>query len=237
MQGKTPAEVAQLTTSLYQQNLSYQQQPSAPAVPHQPAPQPPAASPPDPNLIYSDPAAYQAQYDAYVRGLTQSVVQSQMQQYAPVVNQAAETARELSKLGSHADVWRRWEPEIEMQMQGIPGHLRSKTLYDQAAQIVKANHLDELASERAQQMLAQNDPGTIRANGGVTLPPSTAEGDALDKAWDEDLPYFQGMKREGLSKADVRRFCTQTGQSVEDYVKSAKLGQIIPTKNGFTRTN
>lgn len=232
MQGKTAAEVAQMTTSLYQQNLALQQQPS-PSSP-QIAPPPSQAAAPDPNLIYSDPAAYQAQYDAYVRGITQTAVQSQMQQYAPVVSQAAETARELSKLGSLSDVWRRWEPEVEMQMQGIPSHLRTKALYDQAAQIVKANHLDELASERAQQLLAQGDTGTVRGSGSGSLPPAPA-GDALDKAWDESHPYFDGMKREGLTKADVRRFCTQMGQSVDDYVKSATLGQIIPSKHGFTR--
>lgn len=239
MQNKTADEVAQLTTGLYNAYTASQASnapPPSPPPPSQPsgAPAPNmGVNPPNPDLIYSDPPRYQQEYDAYVRNL----MQTQMAQLAqPFMQQQGSTAKRLSQMGGFADVWRRWEPEIEMQMQSIPMHLRTSELYDQAAAIVRANHVEEIAQERAQQMLQASNTGTERVPGAGGAPAAATQ-DKLDEMWDSGHPFFEGLKSEGATKQRIRDFCRTTGQSVDDYVKGATLGVITPSKHGFTRAH
>jgi len=241
MQGRTPQEVAELAAGLYQQNLELQAHGAhgAPApisthaaqsTPMHGAPQG-NGSPPNPDLMYSDPAEYQRQYDAYVEARFNAQL---TQLAAPVLQQNADTARELSKMGAYADVWRRWEPEIEQQLAGIPTHQRTKQLYDQAALLVRGLHAEELANERAQQMLASRDTGTESTHGAGGAPPASP-GDALDEAWDSGHPFFEKAKSYGMSKERIREHCARSGISVADYVKNATLGTVVQSPSGIQR--
>lgn len=231
MRGKTPEEVAALTQNLY----DYTQQMSA-----QPAPQQQYTSPnvesqmsggmPDPNLMYSNPAEYQRQLMAFQNAQWQA----QMNAYAqPVLQQNAETARELSKRGDYAKVWEKWEPEIELELRGIPLHQRTRQMYDSAAKIVRGNHVEELARERAEALATQFGSGTERAHNVGNAAPAAF--DKLDEIYDTEHPFFVKAREERVTKDMIRDHCRMMKISVDEYVRNATLGSVILSKNGFER--
>lgn len=187
---------------------------------------------PDPELAYRDPVAYAREYAAY----SDARVNAQLAQVgAPVYGQLAAIARQQSKTGRYADVWRRWEPEIEIKLAGIPAQQRTLELYDQAAQMVKADHIDEIAREQAEKLMAAGGTGTERSSGAGGAPPAAA--DPLEAAFAGNHPFFVDAKANGLSPASVRRFLEQTGQTAEEYIRNATRGSVVVTKEGFQRSH
>lgn len=115
-----------------------------------------------------------------------------------------------------ADDFRRWGPEINIELQKLP--MESWTLDNLKilVDIVKSRHIDELAAEKAEQL--RNDPHpTIRAGGGsgggTHTPQLTLEQDGLPKDWVDKL------RAQGIDEAKVQEFCNLTGQTVAQYYK------------------
>lgn len=194
------------------------------------APQQPlavASGEPDPNLMYTDPAAYQRQVLSY----TQNQMSAQLQAMAtPVMEQQSYLAKNASKTDPNvSDVWRRYEPEIEAKLASIPQHLRTKQLYDEAASIVRGAHWRDFAREEAQRLVATGS-GSERVSSGGAMP--APQVDALDTFWDTSHPFVDTAKSHGMTKADIRSFLRRSGKSVDQYVNEAQLGTIVRTPNG-----
>lgn len=193
-----------------------------------------SAAAPDPELAYSNPTEYARQYDAY----NAARMQQAMSAYAaPVLGQLSELARQQSRNGAYADVWRRWEPEIELKLAGIPRESRTLPLYEQAAALVKADHLEELARERAEQLAANvGGAGTERSPSGSVASGALAE-DPLEKAFASGHPFFEKARAEGLTPERVRRFLEQTGRTVDEYIANATRGNVVASAAGFVRAH
>jgi hypothetical protein len=231
-QGKTADEILNIATQAVGVVNSYASAPAAPAPYTQNVPsEPMAPTPPDPELAYSNPAEWARAQQRW------SDYQMQAQfaaASAPVLAQLAETARELSRSGQYRDAWQRWEPEIELKLAGIPMSQRNKALYDQAAALVRADHFEEIARERATQLVAQG-AGTERGSpiGGEPRPAD----DPLVEAFESGHPFFERAKTNGMTPAAIRKFCEQTGTSVTEYIENATRGTVLTTPNGFVRAH
>lgn len=188
---------------------------------------------PDPELAYRDPIAYAREYDAYSRQRVQAEMQLGA---APVFGQLAAMAKNASKAGKHADIWRRWEPEIELKLAGIPANQRTIELYDQAAGMVKADHVEEIARERAEKLMQSQGSATERA-GQSSAGSSANAADPLAAAFASGHPFFVDAAANGLTPDRVRRFCEQTGQTPEEYIRNATRGSVVVTKEGFQRSH
>jgi hypothetical protein len=192
---------------------------------------------PDPELAYQNPTEYARQYDRY----SDWRMQQQLAQVgAPVYQQLADMAREQSRTGAHADVWRRWEPEVEIKLAGIPHASRNRALYDQAAALVKADHVEELARERMEALAGAGAPATERAGtagGAAAGTGANSAGDPLADAFASGLPFFERAKQNGLTPDRVRQFLASTGQTAEEYIANAKRGTVVVTQEGFVRSH
>lgn len=238
MIGKTQAEVAQMMTRF---TAAYSQSPPStpPSTPsHVPPPQSPAPSmngaptPPNVEDLRYDPEKYHRDSFAYNQYLTQT----QMAQYAaPFASQFADIALRQSKSGTHADVWRRFEPEIMAEIASIPSAQWTVSLLDKAAEIVQGRHWREFAQEEVQRIASTQGFGTERANA-PGAPSAPLQGDALDEAWDTDSAYFVKARSEGLTKADLRELMRKLKLAPEAFVKSVTNDSLLATKGGFSRT-
>ena len=180
---------------------------------------------PKASLIYDNEEEYNRQMAAY----QQSLVDQRMAQYAPTIFQGQS---ENAKWASQTDpkwqkVWSRWAPEIEMQMSSIPAHQRTKQMWDMAAQLVKSNHVDEIAAERAQELAANGGFGTERGQSAGGAPP-TQFNDPLDELLSDTAhPQVMKWKEGGLTKQDIIDYCRQTGRAVKDYVAAIRGEQTF----------
>jgi hypothetical protein len=180
---------------------------------------------PDPQLMYSDPAAYQNQLLNY----QQQVMQQTMQQAAaPLFQGVAENAKWASQQDAkHRDVWSRYGHEIEAQMATIPAHLRTKQMWDTAAKLVKSEHLDELVHERAQTLAAQGGFGTERSTP-AGAPQAGGFADPIQELFaNADHPEVARMKAENITPQVLRDFLAKTGKDAREYVKDVLGGNTF----------
>lgn len=219
MVGKTPSEAARMMSQFVTTTRDT----------YSPPPPPRNDSPAlDPNLMYSDPAAYQQQ-------LLSTLNASFQQATAPLYQQNAQTALSLAKRGRYADVWKRFEPEILGELHGISPAAYNESLLDKAAEIVQGRHWRDFVNEAASALVANGGVGTERGTqpGGDAAP---SVGDALDEAWESDNPYFVRAREQKLSKTQMRDFITRNlKQSVKDFVMNVTQEEVIPTARGFER--
>lgn len=227
--GKTADEVLALGEKFYKAALG-----AAPVAPVAPTPQTPAYTqpmsepnqpvPPDPQLMFTDNARYQAELLAYQN----QVYSAQMQQFAaPMLAQQATLAKDAAKRNSkRADVWTKYESEIDAQMVNVPLQARTVEAWDMAAKIVAGEHLDELAQERAASLAARTDTGTL--SGGEVQPLNgTPAGDPISELFRTDSPAIANFKKQGMDANRVIAHARTMGHTPEAYAAMLTRGMSI----------
>lgn len=206
---------------------------------YSPSPQPQngagTALPPDPELAQRDPDRWQREFDAYNRAVIQDTLRSAAGAYSqPLVQSQAETARELSRNDPrNRDVWSRYGHEVDREMAGVPMERRNKRTYDQACDMVRGRHFDELVALRSTQSPQKEAPanGTASASADAT-PPAPPEPDPFDAFWESSHPYAQRIRNSGQSKTAFKDKIRKTGMSPAKWAAAAERGNIVLTGDG-----
>lgn len=214
--GKTAQEILQVSKQMADA-LATAPAPrsTVPPVPSTPPPPPAATMPSDDDWV-TNPAKATQQVLEYNYG----------QRVQPVIErllaQQAGTARGLAAQ-QFADEFRRWGPEIDQLVASIPAEQRPFELYQNAVKVVRANHVDEIASERVQQRLAEMGV-TDRTSGGGTV--ASVAGSTVDLS--KISPAYKAtIDAMGITESQLREFLTATGQTMEQFVESANKNQVI----------
>jgi hypothetical protein len=194
-----------------QQLYGMLQQQLAPKAPAAPAFQPPA----------DDDFATGAQ----VRGYIDQRAQQFQQTLGATAEQTASMARGLVE-SQDPEPFKRWGREIDQLLQNVPKHQWTLDAVRQAVRIVKADHVDELAAEKAERLAAERIP-TMRSNGGAGTgsgPTTTYAG--LDSP---DIPdhWKRSAAAVGLSEREMQEFCAANGMTPEQFVGQFKQGNIL----------
>ena len=201
------------------------------AVAPQPEKQMPQVTQPtiDDNLLVTDPAEWRRQFAASVEQSTMQTMQAAAQ---PIFANQAATAEALAK-GDPANkqVVEKWWTEVEQMVAPIPAHMRSKALYDQAARMARANHVDEIATEKA---AALANAGT-GLEGGSTRPSGSPAVEGSDASWAKiaSSPLGEKMIKQ-YGKAKVIETAKRMGTTLEKYADMIAGSQtrIDPEKPG-----
>jgi hypothetical protein len=153
---------------------------------------------------------------------------AQTPQSDPVARQiAAQNALGLVQL-QRPDEFKRWGQEIRQMANGMAQDNWTVDNLSIIVDIVKSRHVDELAAEKAQQLVNESHP-TIRSgtggSGSVSQTQLTLASDRLPKSWVEKAKML------GIDEAVVREFCQVTGQTEEQYLadieRYGKNGSVI----------
>lgn len=148
------------------------------------------------------------------------------QRYQPILDrmtaQLAGAGRQIAAM-QYADDFRRWGPEIDQLVAPVAPDQRSAELYAQAVRLVKANHLDEIAAERADAKLASLGITDRTSAGGTvaTLPSSAVDLTKLPAG------YKAAMDNLGISQSELNEFLGKTRQTMEQFVESVNRKQVI----------
>lgn len=228
--GKTADEILALSQTFYNAAMTGSGAPAQPQAPQQ-APTPTAQSPapdnmqtprlPSPDLQYNDPAEYERQMQAYISATNQQALSQFAQPFIVQQSQLARAeARRDSRLGP---IWDKYAGEIDAQMASVPMQHRTVDAWQMAAKIVAGDHLDELASERAAQLAARPDTGTV-SSGDNLVPAGSEQGaaDAIAELFRDDHPAIQRFKKIGKRADDVRKHAIAMGHTPEKYAEMLK---------------
>lgn len=114
--------------------------------------------------------------------------------------------------------FQRYGPEINALLARVPRENWTIDTVRQVVRIVKADHLDELARERAAQLVNEQFP-TLRSGGapGTPISPSHAPADSILN--NESIPESvrERMRQTGVTEQMARDFCAANGLTLKDY--------------------
>jgi hypothetical protein len=217
LQGKTPQETIDLVGRLVTGITELSRDRMQPTQPQYVTPQQ-QAQPLNPDLIIENPGEWQRQF---AQALSNQQAQQMAAVAAPVLQQQAETARWMSQQDEkRKDIWGKYGTEVEGLMASIPAAYRTKAMWDKAADMVKAEHADEIIEERALQRAAQLR-GTDTVGSGYGDSAEGRSGSAATEAWDAAAanPYGKHMIAT-VGKAGIAEHARREGLKLEDYLKT-----------------
>lgn len=166
--------------------------------------------------------------------LTQSIM-GQVQQYGqqafgPVYQGQASLARSNSQNDLRLKpIWDKYGKEIDRLMANVPPQNKiNKEVWDQAAKLIKSNHVDEIAAERAKELATQFGMTETGQRTVASLP--EAQSSAIQKIRESDY----GKRIEYLSDAQIMDAAKKMGNSIEEYADMVTSTHVIshPKKPG-----
>jgi hypothetical protein len=179
------------------------------------APAPPAFQPPADDDFTTG---------AQVRGFIDERARQFQQTMGQTAGQVASVARGFVEM-QDPEPFKRWGREIDSLLQNVPTHQLTLDAVRQAVRIVKADHVDELAAEKAERLAAERIP-TMRSNGGAGTGSSPTTIAGLDSP---DIPdhWKRSAAAVGLSERELHEFCAANNMTPDQFVGQFKRGDIL----------
>lgn len=158
--------------------------------------------------------------DAIVDGRTLRQFAARYQPPGPdpqVQQQIASMALDRART-KHKDIADRWPHEFDAEVAKLPVGLRTLDNLDFVASVIRGRHVEDLVSERARTLAAQQDM-TIRTTGAG----SDNGGHGALSLESDELPakYRDTLKKAGVTESVAREFCRANGLSFTDWLKQA----------------
>jgi hypothetical protein len=198
-QGKTAEEVLGIAEKLTGVVQTYVQT-NAP-LPTQPAP---TYNVPTPTAPTFDPDSYIQRRD--METLAPRMIQDTVApQFKSLYENLAQSNLETVKR-SNAVIFEKYGPEVYSYLAKVPIEQRTVDNLTTIVKLVRADHVDELASEIASRRVAEMEP-TLRSNGSPAVPVATQEqkytlqSDAIPQDWKDRAATA------GLTEQAVEEFC------------------------------
>lgn len=118
-------------------------------------------------------------------------------------------------------VFQKWEPEVLRHLNTMDKRMWTVDNIALVVKMVKAEHVDELASEKADALIAQKGFST-RTTGAA--PNGQGHANSETSLESDELPtdYRDRLKKAGVTMETVRSFCAANGMTVKAWFDSAK---------------
>ena len=184
----------------------------------------------DPNLMYTDPAAYtRALRDSIRREMRSELQTAAGTLTTPLASMAKHQAMQNPK---RKMVWEKYGPEIETIVARLPEHARARPeIWDEAARMVAGEHVDEIAQARAEEIIRRgSDAGMLPTQGGPPSPTSDGKGSPLAKLFESRDPAVKGFLDDGISLTKVREHYRKRG-----YAKDEDIVELLTRKKKAVR--
>jgi len=215
--------------NMYEQQVNTQAQAQAPTYQAQPA----ATTMPD---IISDQAGWEQQFSQQMAYQQQAMLN---QAATPVYQQLSDAAERASRGEKDLErVWDRYGTEIRDLIVRVPVYQRNKELYDQAAKMIKGNHIEDIVEERVQALAGEGTGIVHDGTHSASFTPTrfTSEEDTAFELM--GTTAFGRHMMETLDRREIIKNVEKTGRSLKEYAQSvAKTNAIINPLNAGEWTN
>lgn len=159
---------------------------------------------------------------------TEKLVNHRLQQAAAPIGQqmqslyAMQAQNSLSMIKEkNTELFRKYGGEIMGELASVPHHLWTLDGLNKVVNMVRGNHWQEVADERAREMVANQDPA-LRPSGGAGGYPQYQQTQKITESDALPAEYRALLQAKGVTDDAVREFCRATGQSVEQWMDLAK---------------
>jgi hypothetical protein len=154
------------------------------------------------------------------RRLKQIMQQAQQPQQQPDNESLAQMSLAMARQ-QMPDVFTAYGPEVMGHLVQLPKSMWTLDNILRVARLVKADHVDEIADQRARDLAAKQG-WTVRTTGAAPGYPG-GMGSPLSLE-SEELPadYRALLKKRGVTEAQAREFCRTNGITFESWVADAK---------------
>lgn len=117
----------------------------------------------------------------------------------------------------HATDFAKYGSEIDALIARVPANLRTVDNLERCVKMVRSDHLDEIAHERAQQLVTEMAP-TLRSNGGAAPPAPVTREHSLES---EKIPqeWKDRARAAKITEDVVAEFCRANGMAPADFYK------------------
>jgi hypothetical protein len=192
-------------------------------------PQPEPAAP----AVNTAPQGFDFADDDYISG---KQLRDTLGRFVPQQNTAVELAASAN-VGivrqMHAQDFARYGREIENKIAQVPAHLRTLDNLQMVVKMVRSDHVDEIAHERAQQLVSTMDP-TLRSNGGGA-PPVPASHENTLAADTVPAEWKRRALAAGITDRTVEEFCRSNDMTPADFYKQFatpmnRIVEDVPTR-------
>jgi len=190
--------------------------------------QQPAASQSDPDLWLTDAQKAESNLEARLQ-------RQWNQQAAAVAQPIYQGQASLAKSGSqndprYKDVWTKYGREVESLMANVPAsNAINKEVWDQAAKLIRSNHIDEIAAEKAQNYMKNMANTETGQRTSASLP--QAQVSAIQKIRESD---YGKSHLDYLSDAALIKQAGKMGNTINEYADMVASTHVIshPKKPG-----
>lgn len=180
---------------------------------------------------YTPPAQVGA--DDFVTGRDFAAAQQTwQQQFAPQIEQSTNLAASAN-LGlirqQQSEVFQKYGPEINARLATVPRNLWTLENLTTVVNLVKADHVEELARERAQRFIADMDPTLMRSSGGAGAAPISPQPNNEFSLQSEKIPqeWKDAAARAGITERIVEEFCRSADMEPRDFYEQFSKSAII----------
>lgn len=173
---------------------------------------------------------------AQVQQLAPQLVQQSMQPQMQAIAQNTASLAYDTVVREESKAFTKYGPEINALLARIPRETWTIDTVRTAVRIVKAEHIDDLARERAEQIVHDQFP-TLRSNGGAPGNP-TAPRTTPGSIYDESIPqdYRDVFTKAGVTQEIAQSFCEANGMSMQQYVDMLKKPVITEVRQRMFRS-
>ena len=155
--------------------------------------------------------------DEYVSGAQIKRVLAQLSQPSGDALTLAASGNERVVRTQHARDFERYGSEINALIARVPANLRTIDNLEQCVRMVRSNHIDDIARERAEQM-ASEIGATFRSTGAGTPPPPVSREHSLES--DKISPAWKARAaKNGVTERTVEEFCRANDMTPADFYK------------------
>lgn len=154
--------------------------------------------------------------DEYMTGAQFRRAQAAVAPDTTAINLAADNSLAIVRQ-QYATDFAKYGPEISALLASVPANLRTIDNLQRVVKMVRSDHVDEIAAERAQQLVATMAP-TVRPTGGAgsTAPVSreySMESEKIPAEWKERARAAK------ITDETVYEFCRANGMTPTDFYK------------------
>lgn len=174
--------------------------------------------------------------DEYVSGAQLKKVLARVGQPTGDALSLAASGNERIVRNAYAKDFEKYGNEINALIARVPANLRTVDNLEQCVRMVRSNHIDEIARERAEQM-ASEIGATIRSTGAGSPPPPVSREHSLES---DKIPadWKARAAKAGITDRVVEDFCRANDMSPADFYKQFDkplnhiVGEISAKGNG-----
>lgn len=130
----------------------------------------------------------------------------------------------------YKDTFDKWGAEVDAAMQNVAIELRTPENYLKVIKYVRGNHEDEIATDKARQMMATGALGE-RATGANGLQVSSTQGFNIDKLRPDTQEY---IRKHGLTAQHVADFCKANGWTEEKFMTEMLNNKMFTQDSPFS---